>query len=96
MRTVENVVNELAAMTPQEMATLFESRGIKGKPLDSGCCPVANFVKAETKNFSIRAYPLCGIEFDADSGLVVLDTPSNIRSFMMMFDRENFPALIEN
>jgi hypothetical protein len=76
---------------PNEIARVFAELGIKGRRHSPGCCPVANYLKAEAGVPHIGVSPR--MVWTSTMGRPI-DLPVHVREFVDRFDRRRYPELV--
>lgn len=96
VRDVEAHLWYLAHFSPDEIADLFRSEGIKGERTAACRCPVSNYLKRETgvryaTFFRARQYN----ETECRAFGPSVDLPESVRDFIVCFDDYKYTDLIE-
>lgn len=91
MTTLQQAVAQLGSLSPEGIAALMLSEGIKGEPTNIEACPVAQWLTKEVGAPRYAGLYNVGNEDDIDD---VTPTPDTVRVFMQAFDLGGFPELV--
>lgn len=82
--------------TPDEVADSLRAKGIVGRQISAGCCPVANYLKSSTRESCEPS--VCAYFVDLLDGVTpatrVVPGPA-VANFIRNFDRDKYPDLID-
>jgi hypothetical protein len=92
MRTIQEVLSELAPLSSVQIAVKLYRADIKGDPEHACQCPIAKYLKQETGISVLAVYGSTVWALD----LEYTDTPESVREFIRDFDSHRYPLLDSN
>jgi hypothetical protein len=79
--------------TPDKIAGFLQAEGIKGFRETASLCPIANYLRRELEYKAISIITTC-VLIGNISGVVRL--PEYVTDFVIKFDGDEYPFLVEN
>lgn len=80
---------------PIELAGYLADLGVTGRRKESGCCPLANLLTAMMDGRPVLVGNMDVTTYDDDGCLIEVALPWVAQSFIDLFDRGEYPYLIE-
>lgn len=96
MLTEDAIVNALRRLgdTPDQVARTLTEMGIKGRQEDSMSCPLANYLRRELRVERASVFQWAIVHLPNGQGFSP-NTPDPAYKFAVLFDKGEYPQLIE-
>jgi hypothetical protein len=91
MTKLEQLVNELGQLTPDQIADKLRAQGIKGYIDSSFACPFAMFLQ---KELDLRAEVEPGYSVTLGFPILIITHPTSLEKFINKFDLNEYPDLV--
>jgi hypothetical protein len=88
MSLVQEKLDKLGQMDPNEIAGFFKCEGVKGYRMIESCCPVANYLDSDGE------YSVYNTSVESVNGSY--DLPDSVMTFVVDFDNGWYPELEED